>query len=178
MKRSSRPITFTRTENSWVSVCKVVTGYEDIFLLKPHNYSSLQRLKRVLEWINRFVDNSRKKKENRTSGELLSDKLKRAEVQIIYHTQVTEFTDEWKALSCRKHLQSSSKLLGLQPKLDDDGLMRCDGRLKHAEFLAYDVRYPIILQRRNWVTKLIMKEYHERGNHATGINQTLAALST
>ena len=69
-------------------------------------------------------------------------------------------------------------MLGLQPKLDDDGLMRSDGRLKHAEFLAYDVGYPIILPRRNWVTKLVVKEYHERGNHATGTNQTLAALST
>ena len=40
------------------------------------------------------------------------------------------------------------------------------------------MRYPIILPRRNWVTKLIVKEYHERGNHATGTNQTLAAFST
>ena len=156
----------------------VVNGNEDNFPLKPHNCLSLLRLKRVLAWINRFVDNSRKKKENRTSGELLSDELKRAKVQIIHHAQVTEFTDEWKALSRGKPLPSSSKLLVLQPKLDDDGLMRSDGRLKHAEFLAYDVRYPIILPRRNWVTKLIVKEYHERGNQATGTNQTLAALST
>lgn len=178
MKRSGRPTIFTRTENSSESVCMAVTGNEDNFPLEPRNYSSLLRLKRVLAWINRFVDNSRKQKENRTSGELLSDELKRAEVQIIHHTQVTEFTDEWKALSRGKPLPSSSKLLGLQSKLDDDGLMRPDGRLKHAEFLPCDVRYPIILPRRNWVTKLIVKEYHERGNHATGTNQTLAALST
>ena len=178
MKRSTRPTLFTRTENSSESVCMVVTGNEDTFPLEPRNYSSLLHLKRVLAWINRFVDNSRKQKENRTSGELLSDELKRAEVQIIHHTQVTEFTDEWKALSRGKTLPSSSKLLGLQPKLDEDGLMRSDGRLKHAEFLPYDMRYPIILPRRNWVTKLIVKEYHERGNHATGTNQTLAALST
>ena len=48
MKRSSSPTTFTRTENSWVSVCKVVNGNEDNFLLEPRNYSSLLRLKRVL----------------------------------------------------------------------------------------------------------------------------------
>ena len=168
MKRSGRPTIFTRTENSSESVYMVVTGNEDNFPLEPRNYSSLLHLKRVLAWINRFVDNSRKQKENRTSGELLSDELKRAEVQIIHHTQVTEFTDEWKALSRGKPLPSSSKLLGLQPKLDDDRLMRSDGRLKHAEFLPCDVRYPIILPRRNWVTKLIVREYHERGNHATG----------
>ena len=178
MKRSSRPTIFTRTENSSESVCMVVYGNEDNFPLDPRSYSSLLHLKRELAWINRFVDNSRKQKENRTSRELLSDELKRAEVQIIHHTQVTEFTDEWKILSRGKTLPSSSKLLGLQPKLDEDGLMRSDGRLKHAEFLPYDIRYPIILPRRNWVTKLIVKEYHERGNHATETNRKLAALST
>ena len=178
MKRCTRPTLFTRTENSSESVCMVVTGNEDNFPLKPRDYSSFLRLKRVLAWINRFIGNDRKQKENRTSGELLSEELKRAEVQIIHHTQVIEFTDEWKALSCGKTLPSSSKLLGFQPKLDEDGLIRSDGRLKHAEFLPYDMRYPIILPRRNWVTKLIVKEFHERGNHATGTNQTLAALST
>ena len=178
MKRCTRPTLFTRTENSSESVCMVVTGNEDNFPLKPRDYSSFLRLTRVLACINRFVDNGRKQKENRTSGELLSEELKRAEVQIIHHTQVIEFTDEWKALSCGKTLPSSSKLLGFQPKLDEDGLIRSDGRLKHAEFLPYDMRYPIILPRRNWVTKLIVKEFHERGNHATGTNQTLAALST
>ena len=132
----------------------------------------------MLARIKRFVDNDGKQKKNRTSGERLSDELKRAKVQIIHHTQVTEFTDEWKALSRGKTLPSSSKLLGLQPKFDEDGSMRSDGRLKLAEFLPYDMWYPIFLPRRNWVTKLIVKEFHERGNHATGTNQTLAALST
>ena len=95
MKRSGRPKIITRMENSSESVCMAVTGNEDIFPLEPRNCSSLLRLKRVLAWINRFIDNSRKQKENRTSGELLSDELKRAEVQIIHHTHVTEFTDEW-----------------------------------------------------------------------------------
>lgn len=56
--------------------------------------------------------------------------------------------------------------------------MRSDGRLKYAEFLSYDVRYPVILPRRNWVTKLIVKHYHKLGNHNSGTNQTLSLLSS
>lgn len=56
--------------------------------------------------------------------------------------------------------------------------MRCDGCLKYAEFLPHDARFPIILPRKNCVTKLIVKHYHEKGNHAGGTNQTLATLST
>ena len=80
MKQSTRPTLFTRTENSSESVCMVFTGNEDKFPLEQRKYSSLLRLKRVLAWINRLIDNGRKQKENRTSSELLSDELKRAEV--------------------------------------------------------------------------------------------------
>ena len=88
MKRSgtlqkANPTILTRKENSLESVFIAVTDNEENFPLRPRNYSSLLRLKRVLAWVNRFVDNCRKQKEYRTSGELLSDELKRAEVQLI-----------------------------------------------------------------------------------------------
>ena len=54
--------------------------------------------------------------------------------------------------------------------------MRCDGRLKYAEFLPHDARFPIILPRNNFVTKLIVK-HHEKENHAGGTDQTFATLS-
>ena len=42
---------------------------------------------------------------------------------------------------------------------------------------THDVRYPVILPRKCWLTKLIIKDAHEKGNHAFGTNQTLATLS-
>ena len=74
-------------------------------------------------------------------------------------------------------IPTNSKLLALKPKLDNGGLLRSDGRLRNAKFLSYDVRYPVIFFRKIWVTKLIVKDAHERGNHAFGTNQTLASLS-
>ena len=107
----------------------------------------------------------------------MADELKRAEVQLIQQTQRIYFRNEWHALSCGRPLPIGSKLLSLKPKLDDDGVMRSDGRLQQAKFLAFDVRHPIILPRRSWITKLIVKYFHEQGNHAAGTNQTLAGLS-
>ena len=75
-------------------------------------------------------------------------------------------------------LPTESKILALKPNLDDDGLIQSDRRLKNAKFFSYDVRYPVVLPRRSWVSKLILKDAHERGNHAFGTNQTLATLST
>ena len=75
-------------------------------------------------------------------------------------------------------VQPSIMLLCLNPKLDENGIMRCDGRLIHADILPYDVRFPVILPRTSWVTKLIIKHYHEKGKHIAGTNQTLCALSS
>ena len=101
-----------------------------------------------------------------------------AEIQFIKQAQSTEFKEEWTALSRGKPLPSSRKLIRLQPKLDADGQMRSDGRLKHAKFLPFDVRYPLILPRKIWVTKLVVKEFHKKGKHATsGYRNTLAGLS-
>ena len=54
--------------------------------------------------------------------------------------------------------------------------MRCDGRLKYAEYLPQDARFPIILPCKNCVTKLIVKHYHEKNNHEGGTNQLLEIL--
>ena len=40
------------------------------------------------------------------------------------------------------------------------------------EFLPYDARYPIILPHKDWIPKLIVKQYHELGNHNAGKYQT------
>ncbi|CAG2211547.1 unnamed protein product [Mytilus edulis] len=89
-----------------------------------------------------------------------------------------ESRDEYNAFIKSKDLPKTSKLLGLQPRIDENGLIRCDGRYEYAEFLSFDARNPIILPRKNWVTKLIVKRYHELGKHVSGTNQTFSALSS
>ena len=56
-------------------------------------------------------------------------------------------------------------------------VIRSDSRLRFAEYLAYDVRFPIILPKGHWVTKLIVKHFHELANHSAGINFVSAQIS-
>ena len=102
---------------------------------------------------------------------------KDAEEEIMRLAQREAFRDKYTALSSGKPIPKKSQLIKLNPCIDEDGMIRCDGRLIFADFLPYDTRFPIILPRVHWVTKLIVKYYHERGNHATGINFTLCQLS-
>ena len=124
-------------------------------------YSSVVRLVRVQAYVHRFIDNCRLKQKQRRQGSLSTVEYADVELDIIKNAQREAFSGEYNAFMKSKDLPKTSKLLGLQPRIDENGLIRCDGRLENAEFLSFDARYPIILPRKNWVTKLIVKRYHE-----------------
>ncbi|PFX16015.1 hypothetical protein AWC38_SpisGene19739 [Stylophora pistillata] len=107
------------------------------------------------------------------SMELLTEELKDAEGEIVQLAQRNTFCDEYTALSSGKPIPKKSQLIKFNPCIDDDGVIHSDGRLKFTGFLPYDTRFPIILPRGHWVTKLFVKHYHERGNHVDGVNFTL-----
>ncbi|CAC5373897.1 unnamed protein product [Mytilus coruscus] len=146
--------------------------------LDPVRYSSFVRLVRVQAYVYRFIDNCRLKQEQRRQRSLSTVEYADAELEIIKNAQREAFSDEYNALIKSKDLPKTSKLLGLQPRIDENGLIRCDGRLEYADFLSFDARYPIILPRKNWVTKLIVKRYHDLGKDVSGTNQTFSALSS
>ena len=143
--------------------------------LNPKRFSSLKRFTRVHAWVRRFVDNCRGRA--RKNGELKPSEIENTEVQVIKSAQREAFPKEYLALQLRKELPKNSKLLAFRPRLDEEGQMRCDSQLKYAEFLSHDARFPIILPRKHQVTKLIVKYFHEEGNHASGTNQMPAVLS-
>ena len=96
-------------------------------------------------WVRRFIHNCRVNEEHKITGQLTLDEIRDVEKQIIKNAERDSFCDEYMALTKEKQLPANSKLLRLCPKVDGDGLMRSDSRLKYADFLPYDVRYSIIL---------------------------------
>ena len=145
--------------------------------LSPKRYSKLIRLIRVTGWVFRFIDNCRSKKEDRLSTELTVEELNDSETSIIRSMQKEHFRNEIEAIKNKQEISKSSQLLTYHPFIDDDGVLRSNSRLTNAEFLTYDVKYPVILPRKEWVTKLIIRSYHCIGEHTKGTNHTLADLS-
>lgn len=72
----------TSADTSSESVFITVVNDKVDFPVHPTKYSSWVRLKRVLAWVNRFIANCSKRKEQRLTRELISDELKRAEIQL------------------------------------------------------------------------------------------------
>ena len=92
--------------------------------------------------------------------------------------QQDAFASKYYQLLKGKQGKSDRKTVALQPRIDEDGLIWCNGRLGNTNFLPYDVRHPILLPRKNWITKLIVKFYNEKDYHAGGTSQALAAISS
>ncbi len=144
--------------------------------LDPRRYSSWVQLVRVHARVWRVVNNMRKT-EKRVGRELLPEERRDAEEDIIRLAQQEVFQDEYKALAEKKPISQKSTLVKFNPCLGEQGMIRSDSRLRFAEYLPYDARFPIILPRGHWVTRLIVRYFHELANHSAGTNYVLAQIS-
>ena len=145
--------------------------------LDPTRYSSWTRLTRLTATVYRFIENCRSPLTLRKKGTLRPEEIATSEMQLIRLAQQEEFQEEIHALKSGRELPGKSKLLPLKPMLDEEGMLRCDGRLTNADCLPWDTRHPIILSRNHQTTKLIIKDSHEKSQHG-GTNQVLAQLSS
>ncbi|KAJ8044179.1 hypothetical protein HOLleu_11565 [Holothuria leucospilota] len=147
-----------------ISMLSVNKDRAQIWRLEPARYSRWKRLVRVRAWLQRFLSNCRSKVASRKSGQLTADEIEHIEEDILREAQQRAFHTEYQALVNGTALPNSSKIMNLSPPIDEDGLLRCGGRLSNAEHLSYNTKHPIILSRKFWVTKLIVKDYHEQRN--------------
>jgi hypothetical protein len=68
------------------------------------------------------------------------------------------------------------RYIGLDPFLDESGLLRSKSRLSECLHLCYDMRHPIILDKEGRFTKLLVQHYHREFGHAVGEEMIKAEL--
>ena len=150
---------------------KEVKNIENIERLDPERFSDWDRLCRVTAWIQRFVNNSRGG-EKKDSGVLSLEEIENAKIKWIRVAQQNEFSQDLMNGTVK------GKIASLCPTIDNQGIIRSNSRIVHAEYLCFNAKYPIILPRDSRVTELIIKKAHEKGNHVRGTNGILADLSS
>jgi len=129
-----------------------------------YKYSSLSKLKRITAFCLRFVNNCRNSK-NKLTGFLKTNELTNAMHVLIKIVQSIEFNNEIISLKTNQTLSCRNKILSLNPFLDNSGILRVGGRLRHAN-LAYSHKHPILLPKRHVLTDLIVRYYHDILLHA------------
>lgn len=134
------------------------------------NYQSISKIARILALVMKITTYKRKAKKHYLS---LSE-ISQAKQKIIKHIQQEEFVKEIKDLKQEGNLNTKSKLLKLNPYLDENDILRVGGRLKKAH-ISHDMQHPIILPHSGRLTELIIEDAHQTMLHA-GARLTLGFI--
>nr|CAI5868851.1 unnamed protein product [Callosobruchus analis] len=118
-------------------------------------FSNLLRLQRSFAYVLRIISNCRNSKTPTTSY-LPVEELSNSLCSVIKISQIQSFYEDYSnLLNCRK-LGANSKLLSLNPFLDEKGVLRVGGRLSNSEY-AYDKKHTIIIDSHHQLSKLIFR---------------------
>ncbi|XP_062704047.1 uncharacterized protein LOC134286450 [Aedes albopictus] len=142
-------------------------------------FSKWERCLRAVAYVHRFVDQlkrKRNKEESDVTDILTREELQRAEQTVIKQAQFEAFGDEVITMQNnqtlpvdqRQRLESSSKLYKLSPFLDNQGVVRMEGRIDGFSDATFDFKYPTVLPKNHYVTQLIVDSYHRRYKHSNG----------
>lgn len=142
-----------------------ILAYENFSVI--NNWSSLNKLRRIIAHCFRFIHNSKKiNKLNKSVGPILPVEIERAEFSIIRIIQQEHFGAEIKALSKDSgQVSTTSKLFRLHPFIDKRGLLRVGGRLKNTMSIDWFQRHQIVLPADCMFTKLLVRNEHEKLLH-------------
>lgn len=137
-------------------------------------FSQLTRIKRVCAFILRFKDNCFLPKHKRSAGPLSVEVLDQAFTKLIHISQTNAYPLEYNALLKKRPLDKKSKILSLNPFLDNKGLLRVGGRISNSSF-NFEKKFPIILSSKQRLTLLIFEHEHKFLLHV-GPQQLLANI--
>lgn len=147
-----------------VQCFKIATTNDDLL----QKYSSLYKLQTVISYCMRL------KRDNNNKGSITVAERRAALNIIIKIVQQTAFVEEIYCLTHKKPLNNKSRLLQLNPFIDDTGLIRVGGRLKHS-FMPFTQRHPMIIPKSHHITDLIIEAEHRINLHS-GVQATLYAI--
>ncbi len=142
-------------------------------LFNLDNYSKLSKVLRITAWMMRFVNNS-KPNSIKLKGPLSAQELQNAELLWVKQVQMSEFAAEIALLSQGKPIEHSSRLYNLNPKIDENGLIRLGGRLEQARLTEYQ-KFPFIVPGKHRFTKLLIDREHRNLLHS-GVSDTLVQI--
>ena len=136
-----------------------------------HNYTQLVM---IMAWIGRFIKAMKKLSPQHDKSNILSHEERLVgEEYLIKLIQTECFQAEINNIKSKQPLHKDSPLKHLDPFIDDNGILRIGGRLIKSEF-QHSAKQ-IILPRRHYVVRLLIKQLHEKYKHC-GREYLLAKL--
>ena len=151
---------------------KIERKNERIVLLATHNindnylinrFSSFLKLIRVIVQCLRFV---KKLRGEPCNNYMSANEYKRALVFLVKMHQIRNFPTEIERLNNKRAISLKSNILNLNPFTDQNGIMRVGGRIQNSN-LSFSKKHPILLNKNDQLTNIIIDHYHLKYFHAS-----------
>ncbi|XP_062703768.1 uncharacterized protein LOC134286204 [Aedes albopictus] len=105
---------------------------------------------------------------------LKREEFQRAEAYLWRSAQADAYEEEVRILTKNRELprsewqriEKSSSLYSDSPFLDEEGILRMEGRAAQGSFLPFELRFPVILPKRHPITRKLLEYYHQQATHA------------
>lgn len=146
-----------------VKVPKIKSFFTELQSNILENYSSFIRLVRVIATLKRFMHNCKNPTEKLINS-LSCAELTTSENIVFKLVQKSTFPDEYASLVSQQQLHRRSKILKLNPFMDNHGLIRLGGRLENAA-IPFARKHPIILPKDHHVTHILIDKLHKESLH-------------
>lgn len=134
--------------------------------------NSWPRAKRIISYVLMFICRTRLRKE--CSSLNLADLEHTATNFLLREAQKEDYRDAYNRLRELRPLHNDDKLASLSPFIDEDGLIRVGGRLRHSSLL-FGFKHPILLPARHPLSIMILLYYREKTYHQ-GRHLTMGSL--
>lgn len=134
-----------------------------------NRYSDWNRLQRAVGWLLRFKTYlvERYLRSNKVSyatpKHFTANEIREATSSVIRVLQMEVYRDEIRSIVQVGKVPKSSSLVRLNPEYTD-GLLRVGGRLQNS-LIGEDAKHPIILPSSHHVTRILIRDFHERNAH-------------
>lgn len=163
--KSPASLTIPEMKTTLLSHTAITQIDDSPFILLVSRISNWDRLLRVLVYILRFT-----KKLPRSTAISTADILV-AEQELIKIIQAIHFSKE---ITLVKNNQVVKNLKSLCPFIDEHGILRIEGRLRHSS-LPFEAKHPALLPGKSTFIELLIDYYHRINCH-TGPNLLIAIL--
>ncbi|XP_072389396.1 uncharacterized protein [Diabrotica undecimpunctata] len=130
-----------------------------------YKISSLTKLQRIVAYILRFCKNSRLTMPERTFTNLTCEEIACSLICLIRIVQNQSFSDDFTHLKKHGKVDHKSKLLTLNPFLDQDDIIRVGGRIHNAD-ISYERKHPIVIPQKHHFTDILVRHEHMKLQHA------------
>ncbi|XP_059222203.1 uncharacterized protein LOC131996641 [Stomoxys calcitrans] len=145
---------------------KVITCQTQVIDDILERFSSLDRALRVICFMLRFARRCQKRNFPETENVFISpQEIISTKFRLVRLAQISYFSAEYQALESHQPINCKSRLLTLNPFLDEHGLLRVNGRLANSD-LSFNERFPIIVPQNSRFCKLFIDYTHKILLHA------------